>query len=125
MPVQFTMSSSPKSKKSPLLAPDILPAMTRLRVEAVNKKLDMTDAFEAFAPGGTAKTLGIMAKNRFRSTMGGLFAGSIDADTLNAICWRYGAGDLDPNPNEDGYTQARAARACRMLATASPTVRRA
>ena len=44
--------------------------MQRLRAEAQNMKLDMTDALEEYAGSGYEKNMGVMDKNRFRSTLG-------------------------------------------------------
>ena len=84
----------------------LVPALQVLRAYAVNKKLDMTDAFEEYSGTGYEKAMGVMDKNRFRSTIGLLFAGSVSRDVLAAICHAYRAGHPDPG-EADGYTQVR------------------
>ena len=83
--------------------------LAELRAEAVNRKLDMTDAFEEYAGSGYEKNMGVMDKNRFRSTMGTLFMGSVSAELLRAICYHWRAGHPDPDPNEgpNAYSQVR------------------
>ena len=88
---------------------DLMAALQRLRAEALNRKLDMTDAFEEYAGTGYERNMGVMDKRRFRSTMGTLFRGAVSLETLNAICHHYRAGHPDPDPSEplDSYTQVR------------------
>ena len=69
--------------------------LAQLRAVAVNKQLDMTDAFSEYAGTGRDANLGIMSKARFTSAVGFLFAGAISRDLLKAICYRYGTGDRD------------------------------
>ncbi len=88
-----------------LWAPDLLHAMQVLRAKAVNKKLDMTDAFEEYAGSGLEKNIGVMDKARFFSTMGLFFAGSISLSTLETIAELYPHGD--PDPGGSGHTQVQ------------------
>jgi len=94
------------SQGSPAELPQLVPYLQKLRAWAVNKKLDMTDAFEEYAGNGYERNMGVMDKNRFRSTMGVLFAGSVTSADLRAICHVYRAGHPDP-AEQDGYTQVR------------------
>ena len=82
-------------------------ALQRMRVEAERNRLDMTDTFESYSGSLKEKNTGIMAKNRFRATMGMLFkGGSLDKASLDTICTRYGTGD--PDPREPGtFMQVR------------------
>ena len=48
----------------------------------MQKKLDMTDAFEEYAPAGFEKNLGIMDTARFKSVMGILFGGELQHSVL-------------------------------------------
>ena len=59
-----------KPGKPPPAEDSLHKALQSMRVSAASKRLDMTDAFEEYAGTGTEKNSGIMAKNRFRSTMG-------------------------------------------------------
>lgn len=82
--------------------------MQRLRAVAQNQKLDMTDALGEMAGSGYERNMGVMDKNRFRSTLAFLFKGAITEQLLLDICARYKAGHPDPNPQEpDGYSQVK------------------
>ena len=83
--------------------------LPKLRAFAINKKLDMTDAFEEYAGSGYEKNMGVMDKNRFRSTMGLLFGGVLSRELLQALCYAYRAGHPDPDPTEgpEAYSQVR------------------
>ena len=97
---------SMNTKGTPSEFRSLIPMLQKLRIFAINKKLDMTDAFEEYAGSGYERNMGVMDKNRFRSTMGLLFMGSISRDALAAICDAYKAGH--PDPSEPGcYTQVR------------------
>jgi len=91
------------------MPPSLFASLQRLRAVAINRKLDMTDAFEEYAGTGYERNMGVMDKRRFRSTMGTLFRGSVSLDLLNHICHHYRAGHPDPDPNEppDSYSQVR------------------
>jgi len=81
--------------------PALMHELMQLRADAVNRRLDMTDAFEEYAGSLQERNTGIMLKRRFRSTMGLLFQSSnLKHDVLNAICLRYGTGP--PDPQEPG-----------------------
>ena len=83
----------PRPGKPPPAEDALFDAMQAMRVQAASKRLDMTDAFEEYAGTGTEKNSGVMAKNRFRSTMGTLFRGGfLTGDVLSQICKRYGTG---------------------------------
>eukprot|EP00966_Prymnesium_polylepis_P063552 1474223-Prymnesium_polylepis.1 len=60
--------------------------LMELRAHAVQMRLDMSDAFEEYTGSLKERNSGTMAKNRFRATMGHLFAGKIDPSVLNEIC---------------------------------------
>ena len=70
--------------------------MKALRVAAQHKRLDLSDAFESSAGRGVNALIGEMPRNRFCSTLGGLFGGELKEDVLKAICAVYGCGDPDP-----------------------------
>jgi len=81
--------------------------MTRLRVAARNKKLDLTDAFSEYAGTGMEANCGRMAKNRFQCAMGTIFNGiDLKRDVLIAICEAYATGDPDPS-EEGGHMKVR------------------
>ena len=69
--------------------------MKALRVAAQHKRLDLSDAFESSAGRGVNALIGEMPRNRFCSTLGGLFGGELKEDVLKAICAVYGCGDPD------------------------------
>jgi len=76
--------------------PKVLEQIKALRAVAINKQIDMTDAFSEYAGTGKDARLGIMAKNRFRSALGSIFQGmNIDPKVLKQICVLYGTGDPD------------------------------
>ena len=77
---------------------EVFEMLQALRVRAQNMKLDMTDAMEEYCGTGYEKNMGVMDKNRFRSTMGTLFAGMISQQALHEICQRWKAGHPDPDP---------------------------
>jgi len=81
--------------------------MQELRAEAVNKRLDMTDAFEEACAGtGREANLGLMTKQGFRSVMGTLFHGiALSEWVLRGICKAYGAGD--PDPRDGAFQKVR------------------
>jgi len=79
--------------------------LMELRAHAVQMRLDMSDAFEEYTGSLKERNSGTMAKNRFRATMGHLFAGKIDPSVLNEICREYGIGD--PDPREGGFMRVR------------------
>jgi len=79
----------------PLTPEQLFVQMQRLRAYAVNKKLDMTDAFDEYAGSGYEKNIGIMDTQRFKSVMGILFGGELTGHTLQSICMYYGTGGLD------------------------------
>ena len=81
--------------------------MTRLRVAARNKKLDLTDAFSEYAGTGMEANCGRMAKSRFQCAMGTIFNGiDLKRDVLIAICEAYATGDPDPS-EEGGHMKVR------------------
>ena len=51
--------------------------MKALRVAAQHKRLDLSDAFESSAGRGVNALIGEMPRNRFCSTLGGLFGGEL------------------------------------------------
>lgn len=91
----------PAPAEDPIVdVPEIRYELQKMRAEAQQKRLDMTDAFEEFSGTLQEKNTGIMTKNRFRSTMGTLFRGRLHREVLDAICAQYGTGD--PDPREPG-----------------------
>jgi hypothetical protein len=88
---------------------EVFELLQNLRVRASNMKLDMTDAMEEYCGTGYEKNMGVMDKNRFRSTMGTLFAGMVSQQDLHAICQRWKAGHPDPDPAAppDSYSQVK------------------
>ena len=87
----------PLAEEDPIVdAPELTYALQKMRAHAVQKRLDLTDAFEEYSGTLQEKNTGIMTKNRFRSTMGTLFRGNLEAEVLNALCAQYGTGDPDP-----------------------------
>ena len=76
--------------------------MMELRAAALSKRLDLTDAFEAYAGAGRDAGVGVMAKNRFHSAMREIFKGvdCVNYELLDRIALAYGCGD--PDPREPG-----------------------
>ena len=54
---------------------DLQTALSKMRLEAMHKRLDMTDAFEEMVGKAMEKAVGTMDKARFKSTLGMLFRG--------------------------------------------------
>jgi len=99
--VDFDNLSMPP--EAAILAPEALMADLRvLRLEAQDKRLDMTDLFESYAGKGREAQLGIMPKNRFQAAMADMFKGvAVSMSTLDQIAVTYGTGDPDPrDPGE-------------------------
>jgi len=72
----------------------MMQGLLALRAQAINKKIDMTDALSEFAGTGREANVGLMSKQRFRSAMGILFSG-MSAELLDEICQQYAAGSKD------------------------------
>lgn len=95
----------------PLTPEQLFPHVQKLRAYAVNKKLDMTDAFEEYAPSGFEKNLGIMDTARFKSVMGLLFGGELQDNVLQSICMHYGTNGLDAGGVDHVSTRWKQVRA--------------
>ena len=76
-----------------------------LRAAAANRKLDMSDAFEAYAGHSREANLGVMTKGRFQAAMGDIFKGVPQA-ALRIISREYGTGDPDRR-DPGGFTHVR------------------
>ena len=67
-----------------------------LRKYAINKRLDLSDAFEEQCEPGLEKNLGVMDQTQFCCTMGVLFAGSVKYEVLEGVCAAYAATSDGP-----------------------------
>ena len=76
-----------------------------LRAAAANRKLDMSDAFEAYAGKSREANLGVMQKGRFQAAMSDIFKGVPQA-ALRIISREYGTGDPDRR-DPGGFMQVR------------------
>ena len=76
-----------------------------LRAAAANRKLDMSDAFEAYAGKSREANLGVMTKGRFQAAMSDIFKGVPQA-ALKIISREYGTGDPDRR-DPGGYSHVR------------------
>ena len=76
-----------------------------LRAAAANRKLDMSDAFEAYAGKSREANLGVMTKGRFQAAMSDIFKGVPQA-ALKIISREYGTGDPDRR-DPGGFMQVR------------------
>ena len=79
----------------------LIHVLRALRAEAVNKRIDLTDAFSEYAGSGRDAAVGVMPKHRFVTSMGTIFKQiKLETDVLLRIVQAYGAGD--PDPGEPG-----------------------
>ena len=76
-----------------------------LGAAAANRKLDMSDAFEAYAGKSREANLGVMTKGRFQAAMSDIFKGVPQA-ALKIISREYGTGDPDRR-DPGGFMQVR------------------
>jgi hypothetical protein len=95
------LGGNQKASKGAMQMEQLYLAMQRLRAEAVNRKLDMTDAFEEYAGSGYERNMGVMDKYRFKSTMGTLFRGSVSNEV------RIASSRSARAANNDGPDQIR------------------
>ena len=93
-------------QKQLLKSPELLKVMQGMRITAINKRLDMTDAMEEMSGTGRDAMVGIMQKNRFMATMGTLFRGDLDHVGLGLVCKAYGCGPPDAR-EPGGYMQVQ------------------
>ena len=96
----------PADHREPNPSGEMMQHLMELRADAVQQRIDMSDAFEEFTGSLKERNSGQMAKNRFRATMGQLFHGNLSPAVLDEICHEYGAGD--PDPREGGHMRVHA-----------------
>lgn len=87
-------------------SPELYAELRELRAQAVNKRLDMTDAMSEMAGTGREANMGVMSKRNFKGAMGKLFFGvGLKEWVLNGISEMYGCGPADAR--EGGFQQVR------------------
>ena len=87
---------TPTPSDSPPLPAWLQKELLLLRKYAINKRLDLSDAFEEQCEPGLEKNLGVMDQTQFCCTMGVLFAGSVKYEVLEGVCKAYAATSDGP-----------------------------